>query len=72
LNTFAFSNEQGKTGFSGVVPIEMENFSVAEQACYFFSSPVDPRGMDCLEGRYQTSTSTVFSVAQKKPGNHPT
>jgi len=52
LNTFAISNEQGETGFSNIVTIEMENFSVVEQACHFFSCVIDPRRMDRLEGGY--------------------
>jgi hypothetical protein len=69
LNNFAVSNEQRKTSFSGIVPVEMENLSMVEQARYFFSRVTDPRSMDRLEGRYQTPSSTIFSIIQKKPGN---
>jgi hypothetical protein len=30
----------------------MENLSVVEQACYFFSCFIDPGGVDRLEDRY--------------------
>jgi hypothetical protein len=52
LNTFAVANEQGKTSLSGIVPTEMEDLSVADQACCFFSGAIDSRGVDSLEDRY--------------------
>ena len=69
MNNFAHSNEQGKTSFSGIVPVEMENLSMVKQAYYFFSRVTGSCSMDRLEDRYQASSSTVFSNAQKKPGN---